>query len=647
MIMKVYFHEFNVLMGDRVYLPNVSGMLRAYAETLPQIAGNYEFMPFLFVRSQPSKIIAAWDNPAVLAFSSSMWNHELNLALAKQARQLNPKVLIVFGGPHIPAETKTFLEQNPFVDVAVLSEGEVTFAEVLTAFLDGRDFSKVDGLVYRHPVTGEIIRTRGRELVDINQLPSPYLAGFYDDFLNHREGIQYQMILETNRGCPFHCAFCYWGNGIVKVRTFEMTRLEREIQWLAEKKVSYVFGADANFGMLLRDRQIAELFVAAKQQWDFPKSFRVCFGKNATDRVFETAKVLEANGLLKSVTVSFQSTDPTTLANIGRSNIKISTYRELLKRYRRDKMPVYTELILGLPGETYESFKRGIEEVLRAGLYDQVEIYLCQVLPNTRMADPDYVLENGIQTKRLELVEQHALRRRLGEVVEYEEIVVATKSMPPADWQRAVVFAWLVRTVHGLKLGFLVALYLFNRFGIKYTELLEHLIEKGMDAEHFPTFAGEFSHFTSHIRDILSGKPQFVFLDEFGEISWQIEEATFLRISGRLAQFYQEFEILVSELLERRGIAFDAVEVSEVILYQSVRMASWDSQKQREFQFSRSLPEYFDCLLRDVPATIEMKSQTLFVETVDYLGDKKEFARQVVWFGRHDGRALLKPVSWR
>src|SRR3989344_9504532 len=132
MIMKVYFHEFNVLMGDRVYLPNVSGMLRAYAETLPQIAGNYEFMPFLFVRSQPSKIIAEWDNPSVLAFSSSMWNHELNLVLARMARKRIPDSLIVFGGPHVPdySQAEIFLESHFFVDVAVLGEGEVSFSEV-------------------------------------------------------------------------------------------------------------------------------------------------------------------------------------------------------------------------------------------------------------------------------------------------------------------------------------------------------------------------------------------------------------------------------------------------------------------------------------------------------------------------------------
>jgi len=47
---NVYLHEFNILMAGKVYLPNVSGMLRAYAEVQSRIIETYKFMPFLFVR---------------------------------------------------------------------------------------------------------------------------------------------------------------------------------------------------------------------------------------------------------------------------------------------------------------------------------------------------------------------------------------------------------------------------------------------------------------------------------------------------------------------------------------------------------------------------------------------------------------------
>jgi len=631
-------------MAGKVYLPNVSGMLRAYAELKSQIVGAYKFMPFLFVRQQPEEIIRKWDNPSVLAFSSSMWNHQLNLFLAKKARELFPNSLIIFGGPHISARVEDFLKRNPFIDVVVRGEGEVTFAELLIKFLDGRDFSGVMGIVYRHPHTNEIIRTQDRQLIEVDELPSPYLAGFYDELLDRRNGIEYQVILETNRGCPFRCSFCYWGNGTNKIRVFDIDRIKKEIEWIAKKEIQYVFGADANFGMLPRDREIAEFFVRSKQLSGYPHAFRVCYGKNATERIFDVAKLLEANGLTRGVTVSFQSVDQQTLVNIGRKNIKVDAYRDLLRRYRNEKIRVYTELLLGLPGETYESFARGIEEVFQAGLYDQVGIFFCEVLPNTEMDDLEYISLHGIKTKSVELVEPHALRRRPDEVLEHENIVVTTKSMPLSEWKRSTMLAWMAQSLHGLKLGFFTALYLFQKFGIKYTEFFEYLIAAGANPKHFPIFAKEISFYGEYLENILRGKPQCVFIDEYGKISWQIEEATFLRISENLSGFYDELKTLIINFLKSKKMKFTKSEIEEVILYQFVRMASPDKNRLKDQVFFYNIPEYFDQLLCDIPVDIILKSQTLIIEAKKY-NNKEEFAKQVIWYGRRDCRAI-ESVFW-
>ena len=643
--MQIVLHEFNILMDQKVYLPNVSGMLRAYAESIPEIRKGYQFAPFLFVRGKPDSIVAQWDSPSVLAFSSSMWNHQLNLTLAARARQLFPDALIVFGGPHLPTVIEQFFVECPFVDVAVLGEGEVAFAEVLLVHAKKGDLATVSGIAFRSPATGKGVRTQPGKLVDLNELPSPYLAGYYDDALSSRGGMEYQVILETNRGCPFRCSFCYWGNGEAKVRQFDLERLRREIGWLADKEIPYVFGADANFGMIPRDREIAELFAEAKRSRGWPRKFRVCYGKNAADRVFDTARVLEDNDLSKGVTVSFQSTDPETLIQINRKNIKLEVYRDLLRRYRQAGMRVYTELILGLPGETYESFSRGIEEVFQAGLYDQVGIFLCQVLPNTEMDFEDYRRKHRIETRRLELVETHSVRRSPGEVTEYEDIVVSTRTMPLTDWKRAATLAWMAQTLHGQKLGFFVALYLFQRFGIKYTELFEYLIERGQ-AANFPIFSREITRYREYLDDLLLGRPQCVFLDEFGEISWQTEEVTFLHLCHNPEMFYAELEELVGQLISRRGIEFCRDELSQVIKYQFARISSLNLGKPESYFFTYNIPQYFDSLLNDGSCELIAKDQEMRVRVIDYGNDPKEFARQVIWFGRRDCRTL-EEVTWK
>lgn len=632
-------------MDNRVYLPNVSGMLQAYAAGVPEVHEAFHFSPFQFIRKEPEQIAAEWDNPSVLAFSSSMWNHELNLVLARMARQRYPDALIVFGGPHVPDDHRAeeFLKTHSFIDMTVLSEGEVTFAEVLKTFAVGSDLSKVEGIVFRDQKTRNIVRTPNRPLVDINLLPSPYLSGLYDRILDGRGEMEYQVIFETNRGCPFHCTFCAWGNSLTKVRFFEMGRLAKEIEWLSEQEIPFVFGADANFGMFPRDKEIAELFVSAKERRAYPKSFRVCYGKNATDRIHEVAKVLEANHLTTGVTLSFQSTDPSTLKIIHRDNIKVDTYRELLRRYRADGIRVYTELILGLPGETYESFRQGIEEVFQAGLYDQVGIFFCQQLPNTEMDAPEYVEEHGIEVRRIELAEFHTSRRRPGEVVEYENVVVATRSMPSAQWKRAATLGWVAQTLHGLKLGFFVSLYLFDRFKIKYTELFEYLIANGANPKRFPIFNRELERYNRYLEEIMKGEPQCIFLPEYGVISWQVEEATFLRLSEDLGGFYGEFEKLVSDFLVSKGVTAPFWEVEEVFRYQHARMAG-PALRQSTFGFERTIPEYFERLLLDLPADLWKGKQVMRVDRTDYQGDKEEFAKRVIWFGRRDCRAVEPAV---
>ena len=58
------------------------------------------------------------------------------------------------------------------------------------------------------------------------------------------------------------------------------------------------------------------------------------------------------------VTLSLQSVNAMTLASINRANISSETYRELQRRFASDGVYTYTDLILGLPGETYERVRR-------------------------------------------------------------------------------------------------------------------------------------------------------------------------------------------------------------------------------------------------------------------------------------------------
>ena len=120
-----------------------------------------------------------------------------------------------------------------------------------------------------------------------------------------------------------------------------------------------------------------------------------------------------------------------------------------MQRYDEAQIPTYTELILGLPGETYDSFADGLDRVLRAGQHHGLYVYLALLLPNSEMADPAYIAKHGLVSVEGPLLQQHATPDS-STPEERGRVVIGTKTMPPEDWLRAYLLEWAVQTLHCL-----------------------------------------------------------------------------------------------------------------------------------------------------------------------------------------------------
>jgi radical SAM superfamily enzyme YgiQ (UPF0313 family) len=643
---RVYLNEFNVLMENTAYLPLVSGLLRAYAEQSDALRSAYEFMPFLFHRDDPARILAHYDRPAVAAFSSSMWNEQLNLRVAAEVKARWPECLIVFGGPQVPHLPEAYFTAHPFIDMAVRGEGEEAFADILTASLAGGDFSAIAGIAWRDPATGACVRNSVErpQSRDLDVYPSPYLERLFDPLMAARGTMQFQAIIETNRGCPFPCTFCFWGQGGLsrKYRFHGIERVAREIEWCAQNRIAYVFNADSNFGMHRRDAEIAQILVDTKRRHGYPQKFRTCFGKNTDDQIYDIAVLLHSADLEKGITLARQSNDEQVLRNIKRQNIKLATYENLQRRFNAGDVPVYSELILGLPGETYESWTRGIEEMLQAGLKNQLFIYLAQVFPNTDLGDPDHQRKFGVRTRRIVLTEIHGAIRQEGLVPEYEDIIVATNAMSVAEWRRMAVFSWMLMVMHSLKLGFFVFAYLAHRYGVRFVDLVSYLSECQMPAGMAPLIRGEVACFERQCDQLLAGHGRGHALPGFGDIYWDEEEASFLRLSEHLDAFYAELGACLRAFLTARGIEYDADELAEALRYQQLRIPTLTPPRVTESAFEWSFPEHFASLFRADQAPLERRRQRLIVHAGDYGGSRARYARETILWGRKSGTLLTE-----
>lgn len=506
---QVYLNEFNVLMPKAAYLPLVSGLLRGYAETHESIREHYQFMPFLFLREDPEKILAHYESPAVAAFSISMWNEQYSLQLAELVKRSFPDCLIVLGGPQTPHHPEEYFARHPFIDIGVRGEGEIAFARILERLTGSRDFSGIPGISWREHTTGRCVRNpeEPQMQTDLDSYPSPYLLGYYESLFRENPELSFQAIIETDRGCPFLCSYCYWGHGGLnrQFRKHGLERIRQEIKWIAEHRIAYLFNAASNFGMHQRDLDIANILVEAKQQYGYPEKFRSCYGKNAEERIYAIGSLLHKYQMEKGITLSHQSMSQEALRNVQRQNISTEIYKNIQKRFNRIGVPVYTELILGLPGETYESWESGIELLLESGLKNQPFIYHCQVYPNTEIADPEYQRKFGIVTRRLMLTETHAATHYPSGVREYEEIIISTATLPLKDWKRATILSWLTMVLISLKLSFFVFLYLRQRLGIPFMDFMSYLAELRMPSGMGGIIREEIGTYHTRVDEMLGG----------------------------------------------------------------------------------------------------------------------------------------------
>lgn len=218
-----------VALNSSGYRSLALGYVRAYAQADPRLAGKTGFMTLdLDVTVDPWWVAyrVAGLAPDVVGFSITCWNARAVYDACRLVRQVLPDAYIVVGGPEASPIAEEVLEAQPAIDAVVRGEGEETFAELLSTLLRGRSPWRVEGVTARRE--GEVVSAPDRALIgDLDSIPSPYLSGALEPV----EGTAY---IETYRGCPHRCGYCFEGKGFGRIRSFSQERVEAEIAFLAQ-----------------------------------------------------------------------------------------------------------------------------------------------------------------------------------------------------------------------------------------------------------------------------------------------------------------------------------------------------------------------------------------------------------------------------
>ena len=364
--------------GRRANVPLAAGYLKAYAGQEEPGGADIRLLPAPLARWGGDQAVLGWLREgrfSLAGFTAYLWNSERSLWLAGRLKEADPAVRTLFGGPEAealrPAGRAPGDARAP--DVLVPGEGELPFLAALRDLRAGRPLAPL----YRAP-----------EWADLARLPNPYLAGA----LAARE--DEPLYLETQRGCPWRCAYCFYGKSFARspdgrrrapLRFFPADVVEGVFRLAREKGVPEIYLMDPSFGASPSapagagafEEKLLRIRAANPGRLPLHTELRL---EAVTPRI---ARLLAEAGFV-SVEVGLQSTNREALREVRRSWER-ERFRRGARLLLEQGLAVRTGIILGLPHDGLEQIEATLEFVIECGLAEGLEAYPLALLPGTEL----------------------------------------------------------------------------------------------------------------------------------------------------------------------------------------------------------------------------------------------------------------------
>ena len=269
------------------------------------------------------------------------------IEIAKAAKQLAPKLPVIFGGWHptlLPDETLA----EPYVDIVVRGQGEITLCEVAEALEQKSSLRNIAGISWKT----DVIRTHNpdRKVEQLDALPIPaYDMVDFDAY--ERVGKMRKLAYATSIGCPYACNYCT--DMVFYKRRFNALSAERVVREMTELVTKYrieeVALLDSNFPVDLK-----RAMAIAKGIYESGVKFRWTF-QASTDFICRMSeddlRLLGASGV-SYMGFGTESTSEPVLKLMNKRHQRVDEMYETARRAAIGGIRVTFNLIFGYPGET-------------------------------------------------------------------------------------------------------------------------------------------------------------------------------------------------------------------------------------------------------------------------------------------------------
>lgn len=326
--------------------------------------------------------------PDVLCFSCYIWNISYVETLIREIHKILPNLPIWLGGPEVSYDAGEVLRRLPEVTGIVKGEGEETFLEIASYYVEEKDaeyLRGIKGISYREE-DGEIVENPWREIMDLSKVPF-----VYEDMDEFRNKIIYY---ETSRGCPFSCSYCLSSvDKCLRFRDIELVK--KELQFFLDNKVPQVKFVDRTFNCKHDHALAIWRYIAEHDNGITNFHFEI----SADLLNEEELKLLGTmrEGLVQ-LEIGVQSTNPKTIGEIKRT-MRFDKVADAVHRVNAGRnIHQHLDLIAGLPYEDYESFGKSFNDVY-ALAPEQLQLGFLKVLKGSYMEE--HTKEYGLVYKSL------------------------------------------------------------------------------------------------------------------------------------------------------------------------------------------------------------------------------------------------------
>lgn len=381
------------------YFSLALGYLKAYAlkdQALEKHA-NIEIIDFCVDCNDVMQVLYYFTRmePDIISFSTYCWNMNKVLELSSLTKLILPETKIVLGGPEAGPIADKYLKENPQIDIIVRGEGEVTFYEVLRFFIaKDRKLSDIDGISYRKKE--KIFSNDDRALIEnLDDIPSPYLTGI----LKPQDQATY---LETYRGCPYKCAYCFEGKGYPKLRFFPEERIKDEVKLITKDRSVRSFSfVDPVFNLNPKNMDRMSSIMDGSENPDVKLHTIELNMETVDEKTVEKLKECK----VASIETGPQTINKETLDNINRQ-FDAEKFASGVGLLVKGHIKVLCDLMLGLPGDNFFRFLKSAKYIFSLG--PNVVIFsTLYVIPGTELYNkakkfqmkfedqpPHYIMEN-------------------------------------------------------------------------------------------------------------------------------------------------------------------------------------------------------------------------------------------------------------